>query len=98
MACTLKGEYLLGGMPFVDWIDLLSVEGVAPEEPWELVAMFCLSLMGVVPAMLVQLDCLLVRLAVPAQEYCLEILQGVGGPVLWGVPLLTLHLQFQMRR
>ena len=46
-ACTLEGEYLLGGMPFVDRIDLLGVEGVAPEEPRELVAMFCLSTAGV---------------------------------------------------
>ena len=45
-ACTLEGEYLLGGMPFVDQIDLLGVEGVAPEEPRELVATFCLSAAG----------------------------------------------------
>ena len=43
MVCTLNGEYLLGGMPFVDQVDLPSVEGVAPEEPGELVTMFCLS-------------------------------------------------------
>ena len=40
----LKREYLLGGMPLVDRVDLLAgVEGVAPEEPGELVAMSCLS-------------------------------------------------------
>ena len=43
MVCTLDGEYLLGGMPFVDWVDLLGMEGVAPEETGELVTMSCLS-------------------------------------------------------
>ena len=30
-------------MPLVDRVDLLGMEGVAPEEPWEPVAMSCLS-------------------------------------------------------
>ena len=30
-------------MPLVDWVNLLGVEGIAPEEPCELVAMSCLS-------------------------------------------------------
>ena len=99
MACTLEGEYLLGGMPFVDQIDLLGVEGVAPEEPRELVAMSCLSTDGGgscnagAAGLPVGKD-LLSQL----REYCPETLQDGGGPVLQDVPLLTLHLQFQIRR
>ena len=42
---SLEGENLLGGTPFVEQADLLTawVEGVTPEELWELVAMSCLS-------------------------------------------------------
>ena len=82
-------------MPFVDQIDLLGVEGVAPEEPRELVAISCLSTDG-------GGSCNAGAAGLPVGKACCP----GSGNIVWkfcrvlevlllrGVPLLTLHLQF----
>ena len=75
------------------------VEGVAPEEPGELVTMSCLSTDGGGSCNAGAASLLVGKACCPSSGNIVwKLLCVAGGPVFWGVPLMALSLQFQMRR